>query len=97
MVRSLRDVIGSGTKTELEIGGYLTMLTADIIAKTEFGTSYETGRRIFHLLDKLQILTAQSSRHLWIPGSRYGFVFCLLFPGLILSSLCPSIFFLKFY
>lgn len=71
MVRSLHDVIGSGTKTEVEIGGHLTMLTADIIARTEFGTSYETGRRIFHLLDKLQTLTAQSSRYLWIPGSRY--------------------------
>ncbi|KAJ4812729.1 hypothetical protein LUZ62_025295 [Rhynchospora pubera] len=71
MVRSLHDVIGSSTRTEVEIGSYLTMLTADIIARTEFDTSYETGRRIFHLLDKLQILTAQSSRYLWIPGSRF--------------------------
>lgn len=76
MVRSLHNVIGSGTNTEVEIGGYLTMLTTDIIARTEFGTSYEMGRRIFHVLDKLQTLTAQSSRYLWIPGSRY--VFCFL-------------------
>lgn len=55
---------------EVEIGEYLTQLTGDIIAHTEFDSSYEKGKRIFHLLTCLQGLTAQSSRHLCFPGSR---------------------------
>ncbi|VAI32303.1 unnamed protein product [Triticum turgidum subsp. durum] len=49
----------------------MTRLTGDIISRTEFDTSYETGKRIFHLLEDLQRLTARSSRYLWIPGSQY--------------------------
>lgn len=56
--------------TEVEIGGYLTQLTGDIISRTEFDSSYEKGKKIFHLLACLQALTAQSSRNLCFPGSR---------------------------
>ncbi|XP_072979604.1 cytokinin hydroxylase-like [Typha angustifolia] len=74
-IKALRDVIASGdnniNNNEVEIGAYLTRLTGDIISRTEFDGSYETGKQIFHLLESLQSLTAQSSRYLWIPGSRF--------------------------
>jgi cytokinin trans-hydroxylase len=54
----------------VEIGAYMTRLTGDIISRTEFDSSYEAGKRIFHLLEDLQRLTARSSRYLWIPGSQ---------------------------
>lgn len=59
-----------GGEAEVEIGEYLTNLTADIISKTEFGGNHEKGKKIFRLLTSLQHLCAQSSRHYWFPGSR---------------------------
>lgn len=69
MIKSLRHTIQSAND-EVEIGECMTHLTADIISRTEFASSYEKGKKIFKLLDKLQNLTAQASRYLWIPGGR---------------------------
>ncbi|KAK7271787.1 hypothetical protein RJT34_27975 [Clitoria ternatea] len=70
MVESLENVVKCGV-SEVEIGEYLTNLTADIISRTEFGTSYEKGKQIFHLLTQLQARCAQATRHFWFPGSRF--------------------------
>lgn len=73
MLESLENAIESG-ESEVEIGQYMTKLTADIISRTEFGTSYQKGQKIFHLLTLLQTRCAQASRHLCFPGSRYPFL-----------------------
>lgn len=70
MLQSLQNALESG-QTEVEIGKYMTKLAADIISRTEFGTSYQKGKKIFHLLTVLQSRCAQASRHLCFPGSRY--------------------------
>ncbi|OIW17573.1 hypothetical protein TanjilG_08851 [Lupinus angustifolius] len=70
MLQSIEKVLEFG-ESEVEIGEYMTKLTADIISRTEFGTSYQKGKKIFHLLTVLQSRCAQASRHLCIPGSRY--------------------------
>ncbi|XP_022954721.1 cytokinin hydroxylase-like [Cucurbita moschata] len=70
MLISLENEVKSG-RTEFEIGECMTRITADIISKTEFGSSYEKGKQIFHLLTTLQNLCAQASRHLCLPGSRF--------------------------
>ncbi|CAN6174274.1 unnamed protein product [Urochloa humidicola] len=74
-IRALREAStaspGGARRREVDVAAYMTRLTGDIISRTEFDTSYETGKRIFHLLEDLQRLTARSSRHLWIPGSQY--------------------------
>ncbi|KAK8694393.1 hypothetical protein V6N13_071947 [Hibiscus sabdariffa] len=70
MLDSLENAVKSGEK-EFEIGKHMARLTADIIARTEFDTSYEKGKQIFHLLTSLQHLCAQASRHLCFPGSRF--------------------------
>lgn len=69
MLQSLQNALEIG-QSEVEIGEYFTKLTADIISRTEFGTSYEKGKQIFELLTVLQGRSAQSSRHLCFPGSR---------------------------
>ncbi|KAK3409373.1 cytokinin hydroxylase [Eucalyptus grandis] len=69
-LQSLQKDIDSG-RTEIEIGEYMTRLTTDIISRTEFGSSYEKGKQIFHLLTVLQQRCAQASRHLCLPGSRF--------------------------
>lgn len=70
MLESLQKGLECG-ESEVEIGEYMTKLTADIISRTEFGTSYQKGKKIFHLLTVLQTRCAQASRHLCFPGSRY--------------------------
>lgn len=70
MLQSLMKEVESG-RTEFEIGEYMTRLTADIISRTEFDSSYEKGKQIFHLLTELQHQCAQATRHLCLPGSRY--------------------------
>ncbi|XP_022770044.1 cytokinin hydroxylase-like isoform X2 [Durio zibethinus] len=70
MLQSLQNAVESG-KTEFEIGEYMSRLTADIIARTEFDSSYDKGKQIFHLLTSLQHHCAQASRHLCFPGSRF--------------------------
>lgn len=59
------------TKVEIEVSSDLRKLTADIIACTEFGSSYEKGKRIFELLTTLQELTLQFAHFVWLPGSRF--------------------------
>ncbi|KAK3035221.1 hypothetical protein RJ639_033855 [Escallonia herrerae] len=70
MLESLQIAVVSG-QTEFEIGEYMSRLTADIISRTEFDTSCDKGKQIFHLLTVLQHLCAQASRHLCLPGSRF--------------------------
>ena len=69
MLQSLENEIKLG-QAEFEIGEYMTRLTADIISRTEFDSSYEKGKQIFHLLTVLQNLCAQASWHLCFPGGR---------------------------
>ncbi|OWM64438.1 cytokinin hydroxylase-like [Punica granatum] len=70
IIQSLENAV-SAEQTEVEIGEYMTRLTANIISRTEFGSSYAKGKQIFHLLTVLQGLCAQASRHLCLPGSRF--------------------------
>ncbi|TMW84948.1 hypothetical protein EJD97_024086 [Solanum chilense] len=70
MLRSLGNAVKSG-QVEFEMGEYMTRLTAEIISRTEFDSSYEKGKQIFHLLTILQQKCAQASRHLCFPGSRF--------------------------
>ncbi|XP_062196384.1 cytokinin hydroxylase-like [Phragmites australis] len=69
-VRALREAVARAGN-EVEVGAHMTRLAGDIIARTEFDMSYDTGKRIFHLIEELQRLTARSSRYLWVPGSQY--------------------------
>ncbi|XP_043695910.1 cytokinin hydroxylase-like [Telopea speciosissima] len=70
MLELLESVVKSGQR-EVEISEYMSHLTADIISRTEFDSSYEKGKQIFHLLTSLQHLCAQSNRYVCLPGSRF--------------------------
>ncbi|CAH9134210.1 unnamed protein product [Cuscuta epithymum] len=70
MIQSLEKAVQFG-QPEIEIGGHMAALTADIISQTEFGNNCEKGKQIFHLLTDLQHRCAQASRYLCFPGSRF--------------------------
>lgn len=71
LISKWEEMLGEGMAKEVEVGSQLRMLTADIIACTEFGSSYDKGKRIFDLLTSLQRLTLQFAHFVWLPGSRF--------------------------
>ncbi|KAL0669632.1 hypothetical protein Bca4012_032336 [Brassica carinata] len=70
LVERLRKEVGKGGG-EVEIGEEMHQLTADIISRTEFGSSFEKGKELFNHLTVLQRRCAQATRHLCFPGSRF--------------------------
>ncbi|MED6118135.1 hypothetical protein PIB30_000117 [Stylosanthes scabra] len=68
MVRKWNGMLSSDGKCEIDIWPFLQNLTGDIISKTAFGSSYEEGKRIFHLL-KEQGGLIMKLHYAFIPGS----------------------------
>jgi hypothetical protein len=69
-----------GGCVELEVSHYMANVTADIIAHTAFGSSYEKGRKVFEHQLSLFNLTFQRLIFLTIPGYRFFqsfFLHCL--------------------
>lgn len=62
MLRSLHSAIDSSPGKEVEIGGYMTEVTGEIIAHIGFGLSYNEAKKIFELLNELQSFTAKSTK-----------------------------------
>jgi PHYB activation tagged suppressor 1 len=73
-----------GGCVELEVGDYMRHVTADIIAHTAFGSSYEKGRKVFDQQLVLGNHLGQRAvqRFSALPGYRLllSFTHCLLNP-----------------
>jgi hypothetical protein len=59
-----------GGHVELEVGAYMTHVTADIISHTTFGSSYEKGKKLFEQQVALINLIGQRRRQRFgaMPG-----------------------------
>jgi hypothetical protein len=68
-----KKVRDGGGNVELEVGDYMTHVTADIIALTAFGSNYEKGKKVFEQQVALLNLTDQRYKQQFsaIPGYRF--------------------------
>ncbi|CAL9220849.1 unnamed protein product [Arabidopsis halleri] len=77
--RSCSEVVGQwdklvsdkGLSCEVDIWPGLVSMTADVISRTAFGSSYKEGQRIFELQAELAQLIIQAFRKAFIPGFSY--------------------------
>ncbi|XP_058084249.1 cytochrome P450 709B1-like [Magnolia sinica] len=56
---------------EIEMSEEFEQLTADVIARTSFGSSYELGKEVFEVQKELFQRAVASSTDITIPGSEY--------------------------
>ncbi|XP_013587370.1 PREDICTED: cytochrome P450 72A13-like [Brassica oleracea var. oleracea] len=64
-------VSDKGSSCEVDVWPWLTSMTADVISRTAFGSSYKEGQRIFELQAELAQHLSQAFRRIFIPGYRY--------------------------
>ncbi|KFK38824.1 hypothetical protein AALP_AA3G165400 [Arabis alpina] len=64
-------VSDKGSSCEVDIWPGLVSLTADVISRTAFGSSYKEGQKIFELQAEVAELLIQALRKVFIPGYRY--------------------------
>jgi hypothetical protein len=56
--------------TELYVWPEFQHFTGDIISRTAFGSYYEEGKRVFHLLEEQSKLFVETVDYFFIPGYR---------------------------
>ncbi|KAL9236499.1 hypothetical protein vseg_011162 [Gypsophila vaccaria] len=56
---------------EIDVWPHIMTLTADLISRAAFGSSFEEGRRIFELLKEQTQITVRLFQSVYIPGWKY--------------------------
>nr|GMC94462.1 cytokinin hydroxylase [Ipomoea batatas]GMC96353.1 cytokinin hydroxylase [Ipomoea batatas] len=70
MVERWAAMMNSGS-LEIDVEREITSTTAEIIAKTSFGISYEKGQKVFDKLRAMQMTLFKSARFVGVPFGKY--------------------------
>ena len=70
MLENWSTLINSDNK-EIDVEKEITTTAGEIIAKTSFGISYQSGRLVFEKLRALQMTLFKSSRFVGVPYSKF--------------------------
>ncbi|KAH9779529.1 cytochrome P450 72A15 [Citrus sinensis] len=71
MLRKWEISVSKDESCELDVWPHIQTLTADVISRTAFGSSFEEGRKIFAVLREQINLLIQASFFAYIPGWRF--------------------------
>ncbi|KAL4022408.1 hypothetical protein IC575_016140 [Cucumis melo] len=71
MISKWESMVSVQGSCELDVMPYLQNMTADVISRTAFGSSYEKGKKIFKLQTELAEMVIRSTLGIYIPGWRF--------------------------
>ncbi|GMH09873.1 hypothetical protein Nepgr_011714 [Nepenthes gracilis] len=71
MLRKWEEMASVKGSVELDVLPFLENLTGDMISRAAFSSSYEEGRKIFHLLTEQTVLAMPFVQSVYIPGWRF--------------------------
>ncbi|KAL6878358.1 hypothetical protein ACP4OV_012528 [Aristida adscensionis] len=58
-------------ETEVDVSKHFQELTAEVISRTAFGTSYKEGKEVFHAQKQLQAIAVATLLNMQLPGFKY--------------------------
>lgn len=70
MVKEWEKIVSETGSSEVDVWPHLITLSADVISRAAFGSSYKEGRRIFELLKEQTQITLRLFQSVYIPGWR---------------------------
>ncbi|XP_004295683.1 PREDICTED: cytochrome P450 CYP72A219-like [Fragaria vesca subsp. vesca] len=72
MIKEWETVVSKeGSSCEIDVWPSLQNLTADVISRTAFGSSYQEGQKIFELLKEQAVYAMKTVQRVYIPGWRF--------------------------